>query len=183
MVVAWYIRDRIQRRRRRQKHQFRKGLTRKAAGPRPTKGETVRHWVLDVPSDVVSASEAGRGRLPDPEEADFTMDKEVEPDKDTQLYRVADDLIKSQVNKIDVPLMGMLDFDESESESESDEEEFDYDQEEEEMDDYEDDEEEYENEDKQAGNIADKHDNMGSQEVQVSSGKNSRKRAQSSLDS
>jgi hypothetical protein len=141
--------------------------------------------VLDVPSDVLSASEAGRKKLPDPEEAGFTMDKEAEPDKDTQLYRVADNLIKSQVNKIDVPLMGILDFNESESESESEseEEEFDYDQEEEEMDDYEDDDGEYENEDNQAGDTADKRDNMGSQEVQVSSGKNSRKRARSSLDS
>ncbi|OIW34877.1 hypothetical protein CONLIGDRAFT_675829 [Coniochaeta ligniaria NRRL 30616] len=184
MVVAWYIRDRIQRRRRRQKHHFRRGLTRKAVGPRPTKGETVRHWVLEVPSDVVSANEAGQEKLPDPEEADFTMDKESEPDKDTQLYRVADELIKSQVNKIDVPLMGMLEFDESESESESeDEEDFEYDQDEEEMDDYEDEDDECEDADKQAGNTADKHENMGSQEVQVSSGKNSRKRARSSLDS
>lgn len=187
MVVAWYIRDRIQRRRRRQKHQFRRALTRKDAGARPTKGETVRHWVLDVPSDVVSAGEVGREKVPDPEEADFTMDKEPEPDKDTKLYRVADDLIKSQVNKIDVPLMGVLDFDESSSEddssSESEEEEFEYDQDDEEMDDLEAETTDYASQGERAGEPAGKRENMGSQEVQVSSGKNSRKRARSSLDS
>jgi hypothetical protein len=185
LVVAWYIRARISRRRRRQKRQFRRGLSRKVVGTRPTKGEAVRRWVLDVPSDVVSTGDTGREELADPEEAGFAMDREVEPDKDTQLYRVADDLIKSQVNKIDVPLMGMLSFDdsESESESESEEEEYEYEQEEDEEMDSEDDEEEYEDDDQQAGDMGSGQERSGSQDVQVSSGKNSRKRTRSPCDS
>ncbi|KAB5580334.1 hypothetical protein GE09DRAFT_434081 [Coniochaeta sp. 2T2.1] len=123
LVVAWYIRDRIQRRRRKEKRRFRKGLSRKMNGTtiqgRPTKGETVRRWVMDVPDDVLSAGKAEHEALRD------------------KLFRTADDLIRSKVGKIEVPLMGVVGFEESESESESeveyeDDEEMDYEDDEEE---------------------------------------------------
>lgn len=44
-------------------------------------------------------------------------------DKDNQLFQVADNLIKSQLARIDVPMLGVLNFEESESESEESEEE------------------------------------------------------------
>ncbi|KJR83411.1 uncharacterized protein SPSK_04213 [Sporothrix schenckii 1099-18] len=147
LVVAWYIRDRIQRRRRRKKRQFRRGLAAKAAGEdnkirvaegggrrarrssaagrtgRPvTKGEAVRKWVLQVPEldDAVSPNTPGaRDRPADPDEVAFDIDRDTLSDNDTRLYNVADNLIKSQLARINVPMMGTLSFDASESESES----------------------------------------------------------------
>ncbi|KAB5563454.1 hypothetical protein GE09DRAFT_1187960 [Coniochaeta sp. 2T2.1] len=191
LVVAWYIRDRIQRRRRKEKRRFRKGLSRKMTGTttqgRPTKGETVRRWVMDVPDDVLSAGKAEHEALRDKEEREWDMDKAGEEgagssSRDDKLFRTADDLIRSQVGKIEVPLMGVVGFEESESESESDSE-VDY-EDDEEMD-YEDDEEEEEEyeEDEVVDEGKKGVERMGSQEVQVSSGKNSRKRTRSSCDS
>ncbi|KAL1900606.1 hypothetical protein Sste5346_002329 [Sporothrix stenoceras] len=146
LVVAWYIRDRIQRRRRREKRQFRRGLAAKAAGNnngvvkggkgvrragsggpvRVTKGEAVRKWVLQVPegSTALSPNTPGaRDRPADPDEVSFDIDRDTVSDKDMRLYNVADNLIKSQLARIDVPMMGALSFDASESESDSEEEE------------------------------------------------------------
>lgn len=122
LVVAWYIRDRIQRRRRKQKRAFRSGLRKQnAAKSRVTKGETVRRWVMKVPEDAVSPYLPGLEDLIDEEEATFSMDSEPPPpDKDTKLFETADQLIKSQYRKIEVPMLGILSFDESDSESESD---------------------------------------------------------------
>ncbi|KAK3988056.1 hypothetical protein QBC44DRAFT_109637 [Cladorrhinum sp. PSN332] len=141
LIVAWYIRDRIQRKRRKQKRGFKRGLKKKemqqqrerGRGTGLTKGETVRRWVLDVP---IGGKTEGEGRdLPmDEEERAFDVDKVgsggaesgnsgVRGDKDNQLFQVADNLIKSQLARIDVPMLGVLDFDESESEDESEEEE------------------------------------------------------------
>jgi hypothetical protein len=85
----------------------------------------------------------------DREEADFDVDREVPADKDTQLFNVADSLIKRHLATVDVPLLGVLSFDESESESENEEEEEDFmDYEEEEgEEDYDEEEEEYDEED------------------------------------
>jgi hypothetical protein len=58
----------------------------------------------------------GTDRPADEEEASFSMSHETPPDKDTDLFNVADRLIRSQVTKIDVPLFGSLSFDESENE-------------------------------------------------------------------
>lgn len=148
--------------------------------------------MFDVPSDVVSAGHAAAEKLADPEEAAFTMDREIEPDRDAQLYRVADGVIKSQVNKIDVPLMGVLSFDESESESESEsenenenEEEYGLEDVDEEDMEFEEEDQEFEDEDEQTGEVGGGGDQVrtSSQEVQVSSGRNSRKRRRNSCDS
>lgn len=126
LVVAWYIRDRIKRRRRRQRRSFKRGLKQNARlGPRSkiTKGETVRRWVMDVTASP-KAENNDEKRFLDKEEETFEMDKEDPPvDKDTQLFNVADGMIKSQMGRIDVPLLGVLSFDESDDESESESEE------------------------------------------------------------
>jgi hypothetical protein len=123
---------------------------------RITKGERVRRWVMDVPIPArskegggearsVGGSSAGREVPLDKDEVEFDMDREVPADKDTQLFTVADNLIKSHLARVDVPLLGVLSFDESESESE--EEDFmDYEDEEGEED-YDEEEEKYEEED------------------------------------
>jgi len=130
LIVAWYIRDRISRRRKRQRRAFKRGLRQKAkVGPRNgiTKGEAVRRWVLDVPLDAPASPKADSSdgkRFLDKEEEAFEMDKDdCTPDKDAQLFNVADGMIKSQLARIDVPLLGLLSFDESDSESESESEE------------------------------------------------------------
>jgi hypothetical protein len=71
------------------------------------------------------------------------MDRDVPADKDSQLFSVADNLIKSHLARVDVPLLGVLSFDESESESESEDDFMDYEEGEEEDDK---DDEEYEDE-------------------------------------
>lgn len=175
LVVAWYVRDRIQRRRRQEKRKFRRGLSQKCARSRVTKGDTVRRWVLDVPSDVVPQSEARQEKVLDQEEAEFTMDRESVPDKDAKLFSVADGLIRNQLSQVNVPIMGMLSFDESESESESEEEE---------EDEEEGEEEEYEDDDDcEAEKMEECHDNMDSEEVHVSSGKGTGRRTRSSAGS
>ncbi|CAK7269808.1 hypothetical protein SEPCBS57363_003788 [Sporothrix epigloea] len=147
LVVAWYIRDRIQRRQRRGRRQFRRGLAAKAAignktpntrvtkggsrgvaagaaDGRVTRGEAVRKWVLQIPegSDVLSPNSPGvRDRPVDPDEVSFDIDRDTASDKDLRLYSVADNLIKSQLARIDVPMMGALSFEPSESETDSDE--------------------------------------------------------------
>lgn len=134
LVVAWYIRDRIGRRRRRNKRSFRRGLREKnsaarrggigKAGGAPTKGETVRKWVTDIPEAALSPTNGIRDDMVlDQEEREFDVEKEVTPDKDGQLFMVADEMIKSQLAKIDVPLLGALNLDDSDSESESEDEE------------------------------------------------------------
>ncbi|WYZ34785.1 hypothetical protein EsH8_I_001061 [Colletotrichum jinshuiense] len=120
LVVAWYIRDRIQRRRRRQKRQFRSGLrAHSTTRSRVAKGEGVRRWVMNVPEGLSSPHIPGLDDLADQEEAHFSMDKEVPPDKDTKLFEMADGMIRSQYRKIEVPILGVLGFEEDESESES----------------------------------------------------------------
>jgi hypothetical protein len=122
LVVAWYIRDRIQRRRKKQKRAFRSGLRKQnAARSRVTKGESVRRWVMKVPKDTTSPYLPSLDELLDETEANFSMDSEPPPpDKDAKLFETADQLIKSQYRKIEVPMLGILSFDESDSESESD---------------------------------------------------------------
>lgn len=78
---------------------------------------------------VAAEEERGRELPVDKEERDFDMDREVPADKDTQLFSVADNLIKSHLARIDVPLLGVLSFDESDSESESEYEAMDYEEE------------------------------------------------------
>ncbi|KAK3329648.1 hypothetical protein B0H66DRAFT_33580 [Apodospora peruviana] len=189
LIVAWYIRDRISRRRRRQKRQFKRRLSEKCARSKVTKGESVRRWVMNLPLGAASSPSNVHDKLADEEEATFSMDKEPTPDKDTQLFNVADNLIKSQLARIDVPLLGALSFDESESESEDDDMR-DYEEEEEEE--YED-EEDYEQPDDRAGHEKGDGDGnserereepgMGSEEVQLGTGtgQGSRKRNSSSL--
>ncbi|KAG7125737.1 hypothetical protein HYQ44_000777 [Verticillium longisporum] len=101
LVVAWYVRDRIQRRRRRQKRSFRAGLRARDSRSRVTKGERVRRWVTQVPDNVVAPQEQSRDDLADHEEASFSVDREM--------YR-----------KVDVPMLGLMSFDMSDSDSDSD---------------------------------------------------------------
>ncbi|KAF4781765.1 hypothetical protein HER10_EVM0003050 [Colletotrichum scovillei] len=128
LVVAWYIRDRIQRRRRRQKKQFRTGLRAQSTRSRVTKGEGVRRWVMNVPEGMSSPHIPGLDDIADQEEAHFSMDKEVPPDKDTKLFEMADNMIRSQYRKVEVPILGVLGFEEDESESESEADDDDFDQ-------------------------------------------------------
>ncbi|KAK4105475.1 hypothetical protein N658DRAFT_120360 [Parathielavia hyrcaniae] len=127
-------------------------------GGRIFKEEAVRRWVMGVPilgrcrggggggvgnpvaskyadgaAGSSSPSTAGRQLPADKDEVGFDMDRERTPDTDTQLFNVADNIIKSHLARIDVPLLRVLSSDESESESESDGEE-------EDLMDYEDDE-------------------------------------------
>jgi hypothetical protein len=120
LVVAWYVRDRIQRRRRREKRRFKSGLRRRTAQPKITRTEVVRRWVKQVPEEPESPTTAVALQVADPEEVDFSMDKDPQPDKDAKLFEMADNLIKSQYKKIEVPIMGVLNFDESDNDSESD---------------------------------------------------------------
>ncbi|KAJ2905042.1 uncharacterized protein MKZ38_006435 [Zalerion maritima] len=176
LVVAWYIRDRIQRRRRKQKRSFRKGLTERTSRSKVTKGEVVRRWVLQVPEAAPSPEQAHHQRLVDREEAEFNMDREVTLDKDTKLFSVADNLIKSQLSKIEVPLMGALSFDESESENEEDEpaaEEEEEEQAEDEID-YEQADELYDDDDDDMSLDDYEEDELGSDLVQNGTGEGSR---------
>ncbi|KAK0731610.1 hypothetical protein B0H67DRAFT_549342 [Lasiosphaeris hirsuta] len=194
LVVAWYIRDRIQRRHKRQKRTFRRGLEKKNrvgyGRGRVTKGETVRKWVMDVPMVTAKTTtppspsrgnnggdDAGKDIPLDKEEVEFEMDKETTPDKDAQLFNIADNLIKSQMGRIDVPLLGLLSFDESDD-SESEEED-------EDLRDYDDNEgEEYEDDE-----MGDEDDDQGEEAVEEggsksvhldTSSKGSRRRQKSS---
>lgn len=124
LVVAWYIRDRIGRRRRKSKRAFRRVLREKNAAAvmrRVAKGEVVRKWVMDIPDAALSPNNGMRDDAKlDMEEREFDIEKEVTPDKDSQLFSVADQMIKSQLAKIDIPLLGALNLDDSDSESDDD---------------------------------------------------------------
>lgn len=123
LVVAWYVRDRIRRRRRRQKDRFRRGLRERRARPVGVrKDEAVRRWMVQVPRDPLPPNSLVMDKAVDKEEEEFSMDVEAPPDKDAKLYEMAEGMIKSQYRKIEVPLMGVLSFDDSESESEEDNE-------------------------------------------------------------
>ncbi|KAK0618136.1 hypothetical protein B0T17DRAFT_325181 [Bombardia bombarda] len=188
LIVAWYIRDRISRRRRKQKRVFKRRLSAKSSRSKITKGESVRRWVMEVPLDATTPSASpAQEKLADQEEAQFSMDKDTAPDKDSHLFNIADNLIKSQLAKIDVPLLGTLSFDESESESE-DEEIPDYDDEEEEEDEEEDDDDEYEEGYNMADDYVDDthkggkcYETIGSEEAQLGTGKGSGKHTASSV--
>lgn len=125
LVVAWYIRDRIGRRRRKSKRAFRRGLREKntaAAMRRVPKGEGVRKWVMDIPDAALSPDNGIRDDAKlDVEEREFDVDKEATPDKDSHLFSVADQMIKSQLAKIDIPLLGALNLDDSDSDTDDDE--------------------------------------------------------------
>lgn len=97
---------------------------------------------LGAGAGAASPSSASRQLPRDVAERDFDLDRVMldesttgngGPGKkdDNTLFNVADDLIKSQLAKIDVPLLGALNFDESESESSSDEEMGEFEEEEE----------------------------------------------------
>ncbi|CAP69370.1 uncharacterized protein PODANS_1_10340 [Podospora anserina S mat+] len=157
LVVAWYIRDRINRRRKRQKKTFKRALNNKnSAKSKVTKGETVRNWVMGVPlekGDFVP----GRELPKDEQERDFDMDRmgEREEDRDGRLFEVADGLIKSQLARVEVPFLGLVGFEESESEESESESEMSYEEEEleegEEYEEEEEKEEEYEEEEEHLG--------------------------------
>jgi hypothetical protein len=122
LVVAWYIRDRISRRRRKEKRHFRAGLQEKCSRTKKvSREEVVRQWVMAVPDVTLSPKDPITDQMRDQEEAEFNVDKETAPDKDARLFEMADNLIKSQSRKVEVPMFGVLDFSESDSEGEADE--------------------------------------------------------------
>ncbi len=129
LVVAWYVRDRITRRRRRQKKLFNRGLSRTAATSKVNKSESVRRWAMNIPAEIESPTSPVGEKFADGAEADFDMDREAPPDRDTELFRAADHFIKGQLARVNVPLFGALTFDESEDEDKDDEEFFAYDEE------------------------------------------------------
>lgn len=118
LVVAWYIRDRIQRRRRKQKRSFRAGLRVQDTKARVAKGEHVRRWVMQLSDQPASPHVPALDDIADEEEASFSMDRDVPMDKDAKLFQTADQLIRSQYRKLEVPMLGMMSFDESDSDSE-----------------------------------------------------------------
>ncbi|KAH8788861.1 hypothetical protein F5883DRAFT_12316 [Diaporthe sp. PMI_573] len=189
LVVAWYIRDRIGRRRRKSKRAFRRGLRDKntaAAMRRLPKGEVVRKWVMDIPDAALSPNNGMRDDAKlDMEEREFDIEKEVTPDKDSQLFSVADQMIKSQLAKIDIPLLGALNLDDSDSETDDDDDmgrfryaPEDYELEDEEDDgDYDDDDIDYEDETQEPT------EDEISQEALNGTGKGSLKRKRSDSDS
>lgn len=120
LVVAWYVRDRIQRRRRREKRRFKSGLRRRTSQPKVTRTEVVRRWVKQIPEVAEPPNDPVKDLPLDKVEAEFSMDKDPQPDKDAKLFEMADNLIKSQYKKIEVPIMGVLNFDDSDNDSESD---------------------------------------------------------------
>ncbi len=203
VVVAWYIRDRLARRKRRRTRVFRRGLAARGVaaagrenGTRVTKGEAVRRWVMGVPTPTTDAQAAegvsGRTVPKDPGEVDFDMDREGVVDKDAQLFGVADNLIKSHLARVQVPMLGVLSFEESESESEGEgmdyeeEEEEEGEEEEEEYDDDEEEEEEGEGEEgvkvKEEEEEEEEELASASKDAQLgSSGKGSRKRSHSCI--
>lgn len=73
---------------------------------------------MGVPSDAHPADSVVMDRVADKDEERFSMGGEAPSDRESKLLEVADGLIKSQYRSIEVPLMGVLSFDESESESE-----------------------------------------------------------------
>lgn len=99
---------------------------------------------MDIPEAALSPNNGMRDDAGlDKEEREFDVEKEVVPDKDTHLFTVADQMIKSQLAKIDVPLLGALNLEASDSESESEDERYydepeDYDMEEDDDDEEED---------------------------------------------
>lgn len=148
LIVAWYIRDRISRRRRRQRRTFKRGLKQRCKADsrnKITKSESVRRWVMNVPLGATASPRAETNEEKptlDKDEQNFEMDKEDQgQDKDSQLFNIADSMIKSQLARIDIPLLGVLSFDESDDEPDSemdeemeDDEEEDFEQGDEEMD-------------------------------------------------
>lgn len=181
LVVAWYVRDRINRRRRRSRKHFKRGLKAAASTKaRVPRGETVRKWVLAVPEGCTAMSPNNPVRdtaKVDKEEIYFDVEREPVPDKDEKLFGVADNLIRGQLAKIDVPLLGALDLDVSDSESEGENDEDPDDLDMEEYDDDEDDEE-YEDDDITEDYEADVGEGV-SQEALNGTGKGSLKRKRS----
>ncbi|CAI4216568.1 unnamed protein product [Parascedosporium putredinis] len=179
LVVAWYVRDRIRRRRRKQKDKFRRGLRERRTQPRPVpKGERVRRWVSQVPQDPLPVDTLPMDRIMDKDEASFSVDAETAPDRDTKLFEMADNLIKSQYRNIEMEVVGdppePRDLDDAvgnenvgEAQMENDEEGYD-----------EDDEDLYEDEDMDE---LDEEEELGSELVHGGTGKGSRGNEGSSL--
>ena len=143
LVVAWYVRDRIQRRRRREKRRFKSGLRRRTGQPKITRTEVVRRWVKQIPEVTEPPHIPVKDQPIDRAEVEFSMDKEPQLDKDAKLFEMADNLIKNQYKKIEVPIMGVLNFEESDNDSESDPDEPEQPDEMEEDEDPEEDDQEY----------------------------------------
>lgn len=119
LVVAWYIRDRIQRKRRQQKRKFNSGLRDRATKAGSARGDAISRWVAQIPETPTPPEITTATTLVDAEEANFTMDTQTQPiDQETKIFQTVDTLIRSQTKKIELPLLGILDLAESDVESE-----------------------------------------------------------------
>lgn len=142
LVVAWYIRDRIQRRRRKEKRKFRAGLRARNQAPQRSRQigggagardlrESVCRWLIQVPENPVSPDvPASEEEIPERKQAP-AVDESTAPmsgvlgstrDEDAKLYEMADRLIKSQFRKVGVPTLGTLSLEESEGDTDSEDE-------------------------------------------------------------
>ncbi|KAL1899648.1 hypothetical protein Cpir12675_001325 [Ceratocystis pirilliformis] len=131
LVVAWYVRDRIRRRRKKQKRRFHSGLkalgthnqkmtTISGAHEEPdkiNKSDAVSRWILNVPEEMTSPNVVGTAEEPAESEDPTSPDTDAPLGRDGKLLRIADNLIRSQYRKLNVPLLGLLSFDESSGES------------------------------------------------------------------
>ncbi|KAL5612397.1 hypothetical protein BROUX41_000076 [Berkeleyomyces rouxiae] len=131
LVVAWYVRDRIRRRRKKQKRRFYNGL--KALGarshkgspspatdaeaPRVNKSDAIHRWIHDIPEEMNLPDVKLNQSAADAEDGTSSTDDDIPIDRDGKLLQIADNLIKSQYRKLNVPLLGLLTFDESSGES------------------------------------------------------------------
>ena len=131
LIVAWYVRDRIQRRRRREHRRFRRGLEARCAEQRTPIGnkmERVRRWAMGLPQGV-----PGLGNVAAARERPPVWDGKPCEGKDNELYDLTNRLIRSQVTGLNIPTIGELDLgsdpgSETDDEEEEEEEEEVYDQ-------------------------------------------------------
>lgn len=118
LVVAWYIRDRIQRKRRQQKRKFHTGLKERASKPKMTRRDGIARWVSQISEDSTPPDKAVTERSLDRDEIDFTIGATKPVDPESKMLQTVDMLIRSQTKKVELPVLGVLDLSESDHESE-----------------------------------------------------------------
>ncbi|KAI9166978.1 hypothetical protein HJFPF1_03096 [Paramyrothecium foliicola] len=117
LVVAWYIRDRIQRKRRQQKRKFHTGLKERASKPKTTRRDAIARWVSQISDDSTPPDKAVTERCLDRDEIDFTINTAKPMDSESKMLQTVDTLIRSQTKKVELPMLGVLDLSESDHES------------------------------------------------------------------
>jgi hypothetical protein len=118
LVVAWYIRDRIQRKRRHRRRKFNAGLRDRATQGKKANQDSTTRWVSGISDISVPPDQLAAGSLQDEEEANFSLDVCKPVDQEAKMFQTVDTLIRSQAKKIELPVLGVLDLSESDNESE-----------------------------------------------------------------